>query len=190
MTAQMIDAYGRSINYLRLSVTDRCNFRCAYCMAEDTTVLPRSSVLSLEELSRVCQVFVDKGVKRIRITGGEPLVRKGLMAFIANLGRRIGSNGGLDELTLTTNGSLLSKYAGDLFASGVRRVNISLDTLDPAKFRNVSRWGELRHVTPYEQVIATREIGAHHDRFCWNPAQIQDDGVQARLGRYRRRPRR
>ena len=146
MTAQMIDAYGRSINYLRLSVTDRCNFRCAYCMAEDTTVLPRSSVLSLEELSRVCEVFVDKGVKRIRITGGEPLVRKGLMAFIANLGRRIGSNGGLDELTLTTNGSLLSKYAGDLFASGVRRVNISLDTLDPAKFRNVSRWGELRHV--------------------------------------------
>ena len=145
MTAQMIDAYGRSIDYLRLSVTDRCNFRCAYCMAEDTTFLPRSSVLSLEELTRVCDAFVDKGVKRIRITGGEPLVRKGLIGFIANLGRRIG-DGGLDELTLTTNGSLLAKHARALFGSGVRRINVSLDTLDPTTFRNVSRWGELQHV--------------------------------------------
>ncbi len=140
----MIDPFGRTISYLRVSVTDRCDFRCVYCMSEHMTFLPKADLLTLEELERLCGAFIAKGVERIRITGGEPLVRRGVMQFIEGLGRRIGN--GLNELTLTTNGSQLSKYAGALRDAGVRRINVSLDTLDPAKFRAITRWGDLAKV--------------------------------------------
>jgi cyclic pyranopterin phosphate synthase len=141
----MVDPFGRSVTYLRVSVTDRCDFRCVYCMAEDMTFLPKSDILSLEELDRLCSAFIVKGVRKLRLTGGEPLVRRGLMNLVASLGRHLQS-GQLEELTLTTNGSQLRKYAADLAAHGVRRINVSLDTLDPAKFRDVTRWGDLSQV--------------------------------------------
>jgi len=141
----MIDPFGRSITYLRVSVTDRCDFRCVYCMAEDMTFLPKADVLSLEELERLCSAFVRRGVRKLRLTGGEPLVRKNVMSLFRGLGRHLDS-GALDELTLTTNGSQLEKYAADLAAIGVRRVNVSMDTLDPAKFRELTRWGDLDQV--------------------------------------------
>ena len=140
----MQDSFGRSINYLRVSVTDRCDFRCVYCMSEHMSFLPKAEVLSLEELERLCLVFVDKGVERLRITGGEPLVRKNVMRLFERLGRRIGD--GLKEVTLTTNGSQLAQHAQGLRDAGVRRVNVSLDTLDPERFRRVTRWGELTKV--------------------------------------------
>jgi cyclic pyranopterin phosphate synthase len=140
----MQDSFGRFINYLRVSVTDRCDFRCVYCMSEHMSFLPKAEVLSLEELERLCLVFVDKGVERLRITGGEPLVRKNVMQLFERLGRRIGS--GLKEVTLTTNGSQLAHYAQGLRDAGVRRVNVSLDTRDPELFRRVTRWGELTKV--------------------------------------------
>ena len=141
----MIDPFGRSISYLRVSVTDRCDFRCTYCMAEDMTFLPKRDLLSLEELDRLCAVFVDKGVRKLRLTGGEPLVRKNVMHLIEGLSRHL-ETGALDELTLTTNGSQLARFAGDLARHGVRRINVSLDTLDPAKFRTITRWGDLGKV--------------------------------------------
>jgi GTP 3',8-cyclase len=141
----LVDPFGRAITYLRVSVTDRCDFRCVYCMAEDMTFLPKADVLSLEELDRLCSAFVAKGVRKLRLTGGEPLVRRGIMTLVASLARHLGS-GALDELTLTTNGSQLRKYAADLAAHGVRRINVSLDTLDAAKFRAVTRWGNLDQV--------------------------------------------
>jgi cyclic pyranopterin phosphate synthase len=141
----MIDPFGRHISYLRVSVTDRCDFRCVYCMAEDMTFLPKSEVLSLEELERLCSAFVRRGVKKLRLTGGEPLVRKNVMSLVRGLGKHLDS-GALDELTLTTNGSQLARYAKDLAAVGVRRVNVSLDTLDPVKFRELTRWGDLDQV--------------------------------------------
>jgi GTP 3',8-cyclase len=141
----MVDPFGRTVTYLRVSVTDRCDFRCVYCMAEDMTFLPKADILSLEELDRLCSAFIAKGVRKLRLTGGEPLVRRGIMNLVASLGRHLRS-GALDELTLTTNGSQLRKYAADLAAHGVRRINISLDTLDPAKFRAVTRWGDLGQV--------------------------------------------
>jgi cyclic pyranopterin phosphate synthase len=141
----LIDPFGRSITYLRVSVTDRCDFRCVYCMAEDMTFLPKANILSLEELDRLCSAFVAKGVRKLRLTGGEPLVRRGIMTLVASLARHLRS-GALDELTLTTNGSQLHRYAADLAAHGVRRINVSLDTLDPAKFRTVTRWGDLDKV--------------------------------------------
>jgi len=141
----MIDPFGRHITYLRMSVTDRCDFRCVYCMAENPEFLPKHDVLSLEELERVCAAFMRKGIERIRITGGEPLVRRNVIALIEKIGGWIGA-GGLKELLLTTNGSQLPRFAAKLAAAGVRRVNISLDTLDPAKFRAVTRWGDLGHV--------------------------------------------
>ncbi|HEY8948510.1 MAG TPA: GTP 3',8-cyclase MoaA [Rhizomicrobium sp.] len=141
----MIDPFGRHITYLRVSVTDRCDFRCVYCMPEHMTFLPKADLLTLEELERVCGAFIRKGVDRIRLTGGEPLVRRDVMRFIETLGKRIGA-GGLKELTLTTNGSQLSRFAGDLWSAGVRRVNVSLDTLDPNKFRTITRWGDLNKV--------------------------------------------
>jgi cyclic pyranopterin phosphate synthase len=140
----MIDPFGRHITYLRVSVTDRCDFRCVYCMSEHMTFLPRAELLTLEELERLCAAFIAKGVEKIRITGGEPLVRKDIMQLIGRLGRRIGS--GLNELTLTTNGSQLRRFARDLRTAGIRRINVSVDTLDAEKFRAVTRLGELSGV--------------------------------------------
>ena len=140
----LIDSFERKISYLRVSVTDRCDFRCTYCMSEDMEFLPKKNVLSLEELDRLCNTFIDLGVKKLRITGGEPLVRKNIMQLFNSLGNKLGK--GLDELTLTTNGSQLDRYANDLFNSGVRRINISLDSLDKNKFRKLTRTGNLNKV--------------------------------------------
>ncbi|HTT97363.1 MAG TPA: GTP 3',8-cyclase MoaA [Rhizomicrobium sp.] len=140
----MQDPFGRHITYLRVSVTDRCDFRCAYCMPEHMTFLPKADLLTLEELERLCGAFIAKGVERLRITGGEPLVRKDVMRLIDGLGSRIGN--GLKELTLTTNGSQLARYARDLAAAGIRRINVSLDTRDPLAFRAITRWGDLDKV--------------------------------------------
>src|SRR5437867_9665490 len=141
----MIDPFGREITYLRVSVTDRCDFRCVYCMAEHMTFLPKAEVLSLEELDRLCSVFVAKGVTKLRLTGGEPLVRRGIMTLVSSLSRHLAS-GALKELTLTTNGSQLPKFAAELVGHGVERINVSLDTLDAEKFRKITRWGELGQV--------------------------------------------
>jgi len=141
----MIDPFGRHVSYLRVSVTDRCDFRCVYCMSEHMTFLPKKDLLSLEELDRLCSAFVAKGVRKLRITGGEPLVRKNIMWLFEALSRHLDS-GALDELTLTTNGSQLPKYAADLKACGVERVNISLDTLKPDRFREITRWGDFATV--------------------------------------------
>ncbi len=137
----VIDPYGRSISYLRVSVTDRCDLRCVYCMAEDMTFLPRADVLTLEELDRLCGTFVRLGVRKLRITGGEPLVRRDVMTLFRSLGERLGH--GLDELTLTTNGTQLVRFAPELYAAGVRRVNVSLDTLSPETFARITRWGRI-----------------------------------------------
>ncbi len=141
----MIDPFGRAITYLRVSVTDRCDFRCVYCMAEDMTFLPRKDLLTLEELDRLCTAFIEKGVRKIRITGGEPLVRRNIMNLFQALGRHL-ETGALDELTLTTNGSQLTRFADELKAAGVKRVNVSLDTLDPEKFKAITRWGDFDKV--------------------------------------------
>ncbi|WP_188409111.1 GTP 3',8-cyclase MoaA [Agaricicola taiwanensis] len=141
----LIDPFGRAISYLRVSVTDRCDFRCTYCMSEHMTFLPKRDLLTLEELDRLCTAFVRRGVRKLRLTGGEPLVRRGMMDLVRALGRHLDSSA-LDELTLTTNGSQLARFAGDLFAAGVRRINVSLDTLDPELFRRVTRWGDLDRV--------------------------------------------
>jgi GTP 3',8-cyclase len=141
----LVDPFGRAITYLRVSVTDRCDFRCVYCMAENMTFLPKVDLLSLEELDRLCSVFVHNGVRKLRLTGGEPLVRRGIMTLVASLSRHLAA-GALDELTITTNGSQLAKYAGELVTHGVERINVSLDTLDPDKFRAITRWGELDKV--------------------------------------------
>jgi cyclic pyranopterin phosphate synthase len=141
----MIDPFGRAVTYLRVSVTDRCDFRCTYCMAEDMTFLPKKDLLTLEELDRLCTVFVEKGVRRLRLTGGEPLVRRSIMSLFAALSRHL-QTGALEELTLTTNGSQLPKYAAELKALGVERVNVSLDTLDAEKFRAITRWGDFSKV--------------------------------------------
>src|SRR5579872_5308926 len=138
----MIDPFGRPISYLRVSVTDRCDFRCVYCMPEHMSFLPKADVLSLEELDRLCSAFVRKGVRKLRLTGGEPLVRRNILSLFRSLGRHL-ETGALDELTLTSNGSQLARYAGDLKAAGVKRINVSLDTLDPAKFAEITRWGKL-----------------------------------------------
>lgn len=141
----LIDPFGRTISYLRVSVTDRCDFRCVYCMAENMTFLPKAELLTLEELETVCRQFMAHGTRKIRLTGGEPLVRKNIMQLISNLGEEV-SRGNLDEVTLTTNGSQLHKMASDLYQAGVRRINLSLDSLDPEKFRKITRWGELELV--------------------------------------------
>jgi len=141
----LIDPFERQITYLRVSVTDRCDFRCVYCMSEDMTFLPKPDILTLEELERLCGAFVGLGVRNLRLTGGEPLVRRNIMSLIRGLGRHI-ETGALDELTLTTNGSQLGKYANEMFDAGMRRVNVSLDTLDDAKFAELTRWGRLPQV--------------------------------------------
>ncbi|WP_172299878.1 GTP 3',8-cyclase MoaA [Pseudoruegeria sp. HB172150] len=145
MTPRLVDPFERAITYLRVSVTDRCDFRCVYCMAEQMTFLPKKELLTLEELDRMCSAFVGLGVEKLRITGGEPLVRRDIMTFFRAMSRHLES-GALKELTLTTNGSQLFRFAEDLYAAGVRRVNISLDTLDEAKFARVTRWGRLPQV--------------------------------------------
>jgi len=141
----LIDPFQRAITYLRVSVTDRCDFRCVYCMAEHMTFLPKADLLSLEELDRLCSAFIAKGVTKLRLTGGEPLVRRGIMTLVQSLSRHLGT-GALKELTLTTNGSQLQTYASELKASGVQRINVSLDTLDADKFRAITRWGDLKKV--------------------------------------------
>ena len=143
--APLIDPFQRAITYLRVSVTDRCDFRCVYCMSENMTFLPKADVLSLEELDRLCSTFVARGVRKLRLTGGEPLVRRGIMTLVGGLSRHLAS-GALDDLTITTNGSQLRKYARDLASMGIKRINVSLDTLDAAKFRAVTRWGDLAQV--------------------------------------------
>ena len=144
-TAPMVDPFGRAVTYLRVSVTDRCDFRCTYCMSEHMTFLPKKDLLTLEELNRLCSAFISKGVRKIRLTGGEPLVRKNIMHLVRDLGRHVQA-GTLDELTLTTNGSQLATHATELFDCGVRRINVSLDTLDPDKFRQITRWGDFSRV--------------------------------------------
>lgn len=143
-SSPMIDSFGRRITYVRLSVTDRCDLRCRYCMAEKMTFLPRKDVLSLEELVELADILIARGVKRIRLTGGEPLVRKGIDVLVPKLGKRIGN--GLGELTLTTNGTQLERHAGMLFEAGIRRINVSLDSLDPERFRYITRLGDLNQV--------------------------------------------
>ena len=152
----MIDPFGRHISYLRVSVTDRCDFRCVYCMAEDMTFLPKSDVLSLEELDRLCTAFIGKGVRKLRLTGGEPLVRRDVMTLFNSIGRHL-KTGALEELTLTTNGSQLARHADALFNAGVRRINVSVDTLDAAKFEKITRWGKLPQVL--DGIRAAKEAG-------------------------------
>lgn len=141
----LVDPFERAITYLRVSVTDRCDFRCVYCMSEHMTFLPKADLLTLEELDRLCSAFIARGVRKLRLTGGEPLVRRGIMTLVGSLARHLAS-GDLEELTLTTNGSQLPKYAAELAGHGVKRINVSLDTLDPDKFRTITRWGELDKV--------------------------------------------
>jgi len=151
----LIDPFQRKISYVRVSVTDRCDFRCTYCMSEDMDFLPKKDVLSLEELDRLCNTFIDLGVKKLRITGGEPLVRKNIMQLFNNLGKKLGH--GLEELTLTTNGSQLDRYAKDLFDNGVRRINVSLDSLDKKKFKKITRNGDLDKVI--NGIMVAKKLG-------------------------------
>lgn len=156
----MIDPFGRTISYLRVSVTDRCDLRCVYCMSEDMTFLPKPEILTLEELDRICGAFIRLGTDKIRITGGEPLVRRDVMTLFKSLGARLGEHPdatGLRELTLTTNGSQLTRFSTDLYAAGVRRVNVSLDTLDPAIFASVTRWGKIEKTL--EGIFAAKAAG-------------------------------
>ncbi len=155
--SSMIDPFGRAITYLRVSVTDRCDLRCVYCMAEDMHFLPKAEVLTLEELERLCGAFVRLGVRKLRITGGEPLVRRDVVGLFERLGRRLGH--GLDELTLTTNGTQLAKHAAALAAAGVRRVNVSLDTLDAGRFAEITRWGRIDQVLA--GIRAAKAAGLH-----------------------------
>jgi cyclic pyranopterin phosphate synthase len=154
----LIDPFGRHVSYLRVSVTDRCDFRCTYCMAEHMTFLPKKDLLSLEELDRLCSAFIRKGVRKLRITGGEPLVRKNIMWLFRALSRHL-QEGALDELTLTTNGSQLPKFAAELKAAGVRRINVSLDTLDARRFKAITRWGELAQVMAGLDAAASVGLG-------------------------------
>ena len=141
----LVDTFNRKITYLRVSVTDRCDLRCQYCMKEKMTFLPKNELLSLEEIERLCDNFIEMGIKKIRLTGGEPLVRKNIMYLISKLGNKI-SNSRLNEITLTTNGTLLSRYAKDLKKAGVQRINVSLDTLNPDKYRKITRYGDINKV--------------------------------------------
>ena len=158
MSANLIDPFGRHVSYLRVSVTDRCDFRCVYCMSENMNFLPRADLLTLEELDRMCSAFIAQGVKKLRLTGGEPLVRKGIMTLVESLSRHLKS-GALEELTFTTNGSQLAKYATDLAKHGVKRINVSVDTLNAEKFKQITRWGELPKVL--DGIKAARDAGIH-----------------------------
>ena len=158
MMTSLIDPFGRHVSYLRVSVTDRCDFRCVYCMSENMNFLPKADLLTLEELDRLCSAFIAQGVKKLRLTGGEPLVRKGIMTLVESLSRHLRS-GALEELTFTTNGSQLAKYAKELVRHGVKRINVSVDTLDAAKFKEITRWGELAKVL--DGIKAAQDAGLH-----------------------------
>jgi len=175
----LVDPFGRRISYLRVSVTDRCDLRCVYCMAEDMTFLPRSEVLTLEELDRLVLAFVERGVERLRITGGEPLVRRNIMTLFKGLSRHLES-GKLHELTLTTNGTQLARYADDLAAVGVRRINVSLDTLDARKFRAITRWGDIAKVL--DGVAAARRAGLAVKINMVALRGVNDDEVERMMG--------
>jgi GTP 3',8-cyclase len=168
----VLDPFGRRITYLRVSVTDRCDFRCVYCMAEDMSFLPKAEILTLEELDRVCSAFIRLGVRKLRITGGEPLVRRNIMSLFRALGRHC-QDGSLDELTVTTNGSQLARHAEQLYACGVRRINLSLDTLDPEKFATITRWGRLDAVL--EGAAAAKRAGLAVKINCVALRGINDD---------------
>ena len=168
----MIDPFGRHITYVRVSVTDRCDFRCVYCMSEHMTFLPKADILTLEELDRVCGAFVRKGVRKLRLTGGEPLVRRNVMSLVQSLSRHLAS-GALDELTLTTNGSQLPRFAHELARCGVRRINVSLDTLDAAKFAAITRWGKLDQVM--EGLAAAKDAGLAIKINCVALKGVNDD---------------
>ncbi|MFG1396949.1 GTP 3',8-cyclase MoaA [Xanthobacter sp. VTT E-85237] len=154
----LVDTFGRAVTYLRVSVTDRCDFRCVYCMSEHMNFLPKQDLLTLEELDRLCSAFVARGVRKLRLTGGEPLVRRDVMTLFRSLSRHL-DTGRLEELTVTTNGSQLARYAADLAACGVKRINVSIDTLDAEKFRAITRWGDLGKVL--EGVNAAKAAGIH-----------------------------
>ena len=156
--APLADPFGRAITYVRVSVTDRCDMRCVYCMSEDMNFLPKRDLLSLEELDRLCTAFVGRGVRKLRITGGEPLVRRNIMQLFHGLRRHIES-GALKELTLTTNGSQLARHARELADAGVRRINVSLDTLDPVKYKAITRWGD--HAQTLAGIDAAQAAGLH-----------------------------
>ena len=156
LTSPLIDPFGRAITYLRVSVTDRCDFRCVYCMSEDMNFLPKRDLLSLEELDRLCTAFVARGTRKLRITGGEPLVRRDIMKLFRQLSRHL-ATGALEELTVTTNGSQLARHAQELADCGVQRINVSMDTLDPDKFRKITRWGDLARV--HEGIDAALKAG-------------------------------
>ena len=175
MTNQsLIDPFGRQVSYLRVSVTDRCDFRCVYCMAEEMTFLPKAEILTLEELDRICSAFVRRGVRKLRLTGGEPLVRRNIMSLFRGLSRHLDS-GDLDELTVTTNGSQLAKYADELASYGVRRINVSLDTLVPEKFAAITRWGKFDKVM--EGLDAAKAAGLQVKINCVALKGVNDDEI-------------
>jgi cyclic pyranopterin phosphate synthase len=174
----LVDPFGRAISYLRISVTDRCDFRCVYCMPEAMTFLPKSEVLSLEEIERVAAAFIRRGTRKLRLTGGEPLVRRGVIDLVRKLGRHLDS-GALEELTLTTNGSQLAQHANDLRDAGVRRINVSLDTLDAEKFARITRWGRLPQVLG--GIAAARDAGLHVKLNMVALAGVNDDEIDAML---------
>ena len=174
--APLIDPFAREVSYLRISVTDRCDFRCVYCMSEHMTFLPKKELLTLEELDRLCGAFIRLGVRKLRLTGGEPLVRRDIMRLFESLGARLGA-GGLEELTLTTNGSQLARYAEDLRRCGVRRVNVSIDTLDDAKFAKITRWGRLQQVL--EGISAAKAAGLFVKINAVALKGVNDDEVHA-----------
>ena len=177
--AIMIDPFGRTISYLRVSVTDRCDFRCVYCMSEDMAFLPKAEILTLEELDRLSTAFIHLGVKKLRLTGGEPLVRRNIMWLFKALGRHLES-GALDELTLTTNGSQLAKYAQDLKEAGVKRINVSLDTLDAAKFKAITRWGRFEQVM--DGIAAAKAAGLQVKLNAVALKGVNDDEFDRLLG--------
>src|SRR5919202_1333842 len=174
----IVDPFGRAITYLRVSVTDRCDFRCVYCMAEDMTFLPKRDLLTLEELDRVCTVFVERGVRKLRITGGEPLVRRDIMTLFRSLSRHLAS-GVLDELTVTTNGSQLTRYADELAGYGVERINVSLDTLAPDHFRRITRWGDLARI--HAGLDAAQKAGLQIKINAVALKSVNDDEIDALL---------
>ncbi|WP_310498468.1 GTP 3',8-cyclase MoaA [Sandarakinorhabdus sp.] len=176
--APLIDPFGRPISYLRVSVTDRCDFRCVYCMSEHMTFLPKSEVLSLEEIDRLATAFVRRGTRRLRLTGGEPLVRRGILDLVASLGRHL-KTGALDELTLTSNGSQLDRFAEPLFAAGVRRINVSLDTLDADRFAAITRWGRLPQVL--DGIRAATAAGIRVKLNMVALAGVNEDEIEAML---------
>jgi cyclic pyranopterin phosphate synthase len=173
----LIDGFGRRISYLRISVTDRCDFRCVYCMAEDMTFLPKKDVLSFEEVETIASAFIARGTTKIRLTGGEPLVRRDIMNLVQSLGGRIGA--GLEELTITTNGSQLGKHAEGLFAAGVRRINVSLDTLDAERFRQITRRGRIEDVL--SGINAAQEAGLAIKINMVAMRGVNDDEIEAMM---------